>query len=123
MTTPKDATISMLDMKKVVSKRKGTLYEMNDGNAIFEAKGNAVVDLEKIRNNPQNLTLVLSDGAMKHYTTKHKHVFYISVDKDSVEALLVGAWLPKLVNSFIAKGNVRKLKFYVKNPLNPDDPC
>ena len=120
MTTPKDATISMLDMKKVVSKRKGTLYEMDDGNAIFEAKGNSVEDVEMQRKNPNELKLIMSDGVMKHYTTKHKHIFYICVDKVTVSAWLVGTWLTKIVSSFIAKGNAKKLNYYVKNPVNQE---
>ena len=87
---------------------KGTLYIQPNGDQFFEA----------IENHPRNVSkkngyeLVFSDGVVKHYTTRRRHIFYVSVAQPTNE--LVGSFLPRMVVRFCAAASAKKIRYYVK---------
>lgn len=87
---------------------KGTLYVQPNGDQFFEADDNKPKNVTK--NNGYNL--VFSDGVVKHYETKHRHLFMASVAKPMTE--LVGSVLPRYVVRFCAAATAKKVKYYVK---------
>ena len=68
-----------------------------------------------IRNNvskKNGYELVFSDGVVKHYTTRRRHIFYVSVAQPTNE--LVGSFLPRMVVRFCAAASAKKIRYYVK---------
>lgn len=87
---------------------KGTLYVQPNGDQFFEAVENHPKDVS--RKNGYNL--IFSNGIVKHYTTKRRHVFFCSVSIDTFD--LVGAFLPREVVRFCAEATSKGIKYYVK---------
>ena len=88
---------------------KGTLYIQLNGDQFFEA----------LENHPKNVSkangyeLIFSDGVVKHYTTRRRHIFYISVAQPVTT--VIGSFLPRMVVRFCAAAAKKNIKFYVKN--------
>ena len=87
---------------------KGTLYVQPNGDQFFEAAENHPRNVSK----KNGYKLVFSDGIVKHYTTRRRHIFYISVAQPLTE--LVGSVLPRMVVRFCAAASNKKIKYYVK---------
>ena len=88
---------------------KGTLYIQPNGDQFFEADENRPKDPKK----KKDMNLHFSDGVVKHYTTAHKHLFYVSMDKKMTE--LVGSVLPRMVVRFCARASAKRVKYYVRS--------
>ena len=86
---------------------KGTLYIQPNGDQFFEADENH----PKKPNQKNGYKLLFSDGVVKHYTTTHRHLLYISLDKKTTE--LLGSILPRMVVRFCASASAKRVKFYV----------
>ena len=86
---------------------KGVLYIQPNGDQFFEADENH----PKKPNQKNGYKLLFSDGVVKHYTTTHRHLLYISLDKKTTE--LLGSILPRMVVRFCASASAKKIKYYV----------
>lgn len=91
---------------------KGVLYIQPNGDQFFEADENHPKNPSK----QNGYKLLFSDGVVKHYTTAHRHVLYISLDKKTTE--LLGSILPRMVVRFCASASAKKIKYYVKTEGN-----
>lgn len=91
---------------------KGVLYIQPNGDQFFEADENHPKNPSK----QNGYKLLFSDGVVKHYTTAHRHVLYISLDKKTTE--LLGSILPRMVVRFCASASAKKIKYYVKAESN-----
>ena len=94
---------------------KGTLYIQPNGDQFFEADENRPKDPKK----KKDMNLHFSDGVVKHYTTAHKHLFYVSMDKKMTE--LVGSVLPKMMVHFCAAASSKRIKYYVRTENEKKD--
>ena len=113
MATKKIKVIAPVDTSKLGTEGdsvaiKGTLYVQPNGDQFFEAAENHPRNVSK----KNGYKLVFSDGIVKHYTTRRRHIFYISVAQPLTE--LVGSVLPRLVVRFCAAASNKKIKYYVK---------
>lgn len=87
---------------------KGVLYIQPNGDQFFEADENHPKNPSK----KNGYKLLFSDGVVKHYTTTHRHLLYISLDNKATE--LLGSILPRMVVRFCAAASAKKIKYYVK---------
>lgn len=87
---------------------KGTLYVQPNGDQFFEAAENHPKNISKAN----GYELIFSDGCVKHYKTRRRHVFYVSLASPLTE--LVGSVLPRMVVRFCAAASAKKVKYYVK---------
>lgn len=91
---------------------KGTLYIQPNGDQFFEA----------VENHPKNVSkangydLIFSDGVVKHYKTRRRHIFYVSLSSPLTE--VVGSILPRMVVKFCAAACKKKIKYYTKENDN-----
>ena len=88
---------------------KGTLYIQPNGDQFFEAAENHPKNVSKAN----GYDLIFSDGVVKHYKTRRRHIFYVSLSNPLTE--VVGSVLPRTVVKFCAAASAKKIKYYVKN--------
>lgn len=113
MSTKKIKVVAPVDIDNVVSSGesvaiKGTLYVQPNGDQFFEAAENHPRNVSKAN----GYELIFSDGVVKHYKTRRRHIFYISLGDPLTE--VVGSILPRMVVKFCAAASTKKVKFYVK---------
>ena len=87
---------------------KGTLYIQPNGDQFFEAAENHPRNVSK----KNGYELVFSDGVVKHYKTKRRHIFYISLGAPL--SVMVGSVLPRTVVKFCAAAKVKRVPYYVR---------